>query len=148
MYLQWGKSCETLKSANLTSSDSRIGPVSLRAKDIQFQYETNSNKMDCFLNHSSSSFSSNVSEHVLPLQSLTNENYWICNATGSGSSAASHVAHGHPPLPEHTQGNMFQQRMGGVESISTNLTGAYLNHIDFKGRGALPCNAVVNSTCL
>ncbi|XP_020594415.1 TITAN-like protein, partial [Phalaenopsis equestris] len=91
--LKWEKGCEALTNIACSSSEGPIGPVLELSKDIQFQHEHNSNKMDTFDNHSISSFSSNVSHPVLPLQRFTNENYWVCQPDGNGSATAAHAAH-------------------------------------------------------
>lgn len=123
MCLQWEKGCEGLKNVASSSSEGPIGPVLGLSKDIQFQHELNSNNMETFDNHSISSFCSNVSNTVLPLQRFTNENYWVCHPNGNGSAIAAHVARGSIPLSSGMLGNVSLDHMGGLESVPSCLTG-------------------------
>ncbi|KAH0462420.1 hypothetical protein IEQ34_009995 [Dendrobium chrysotoxum] len=132
--LKWEKGCEALKNVASSSSEGPIGPALGPSKDIQFKHELNSNKMDSFNNHSISSFTSNVSHPVLPLQRYTNENYWVCQPNGNGSATAAHVDKDSIRLSLGLRGNVSLDHMGGLESVDRHLTGAECNRVDFKGK--------------
>ncbi|PKU81442.1 hypothetical protein MA16_Dca015847 [Dendrobium catenatum] len=132
--LKWEKGCEALKNVASSSSEGPIGPVLGPSKDIQFKHELNSNKMDSFNNHSISSFSSNVSHPVLPLQIYTNENYGVCHPNDNGSATAAHVDKDSIPLSLGLRGNVSLDHMGGLESVDRHLTGVECKRVDFKGK--------------
>ncbi|KAK8916577.1 hypothetical protein KSP39_PZI023181 [Platanthera zijinensis] len=137
--LKWEKKCEALRNAASSSSVMPIGPVLGPSKDIQFQHELNSIKMDYY---SITSFSSNVSHPVLPLQSLTNENYRVCSPSGYSSAVAPHIDHGFTHLAMDMHGSEHQDHLGGLECVGRHLTGAQFNHVDYKGKGELVANVM------
>ncbi|XP_020088489.1 TITAN-like protein isoform X2 [Ananas comosus] len=80
--LKWEKGCEALKSAAQTLSEGPIGPSPGPSKSIDIQNELTSNNMDTYAQSYIQSFSSNVSHCVMPLQSLTNEEFSGTSNTG------------------------------------------------------------------
>ncbi|WOK94488.1 TITAN-like protein [Canna indica] len=72
-FLKWEKGCETLNDAAFSYCDRSIGPSPGSSKDIQ--HTLTSSYMENFEENSINSLIPKISHSVLPLQSLTNENY-------------------------------------------------------------------------